>query len=192
VTDGARAEDELVLPADALVLLVGVAGSGKSTLAARLFSPNQVLSSDAYRAAVSGDRTDQSATTQAFRRLHAMLERRLAAGELTVIDATNVQGWARRQLLAVAARHRRPSVAVVLALPLEISLARNAARVEGRVPSSAVRRQDAFLRASLPRLREEGYASLVMLTDPDQVDRLALSPGFGGQRNVPKERHPAL
>ena len=192
MTDGPRPEEHLLLPSDALVLLVGAAGSGKSTLAARIFSPTQVLSSDAHRAAVSGDPTDQSATTQAFRRLHATLERRMAAGELTVIDATNVQGWARRQLLAVAARHGRPSVALVLALPLEVSLARNAARSEGRVPSSAVRRQDAFLRASLPRLREEGYASLVVLTEPEQVDRIAVGPGFGTQRNVPKERHPAL
>ncbi|MGH2463758.1 MAG: AAA family ATPase, partial [Candidatus Limnocylindria bacterium] len=81
----------LVVPPDALVLLVGAAGSGKSTLVARLFSAAQVLSSDAYRTTVSGDATDQSATTQAFRRLHATLERRMAAGELTVIDATNVQ-----------------------------------------------------------------------------------------------------
>lgn len=176
----------------ALVLLVGAAGSGKSTLAARLFSPAQILSSDAFRAAVSGDATDQSATGQAFGRLHAVVERRMAAGELTVIDATNVQAWARRRLLSVAARHGRPSVAVVLALPLEVSLARNAARTEGRVPSSAVRRQDAFLRASLPRLEEEGYSSMVVLTEPDQVERLTVGPGFQTQRNVPKERHPAL
>lgn len=192
MTDGPRPADALEVPPNALVLLVGTAGSGKSTLAARLFSPAQVLSSDAYRAAVSGDPTDQSATTQAFRRLHATLERRMAAGELTVIDATNVQGWARRQLLAVAARHRRPAVAVVLAIPLEVSLARNAARTEGRVPSSAVRRQDVFLRGSLARLREEGYASLAVLTEPDQVERLVVRPGLRTQRNAPKERHPAL
>jgi protein phosphatase len=182
----------LVVPPDALVLLVGAAGSGKSTLAARLFAPSAVLSSDAYRAAVSGDSTDQSATKGAFRRLHATLERRMAAGELTVVDATNVQGWARRRLLAVAERHGRPSVAVVLALPIEVSLARNAARTEGRVPSSAVRRQDAYLRASFSQLRDEGYASVVVLTEPEQVERLVVRPAFATQRNVPKERHPAL
>lgn len=192
MTDGPRPAEAVEVPPDALVLMVGAAGSGKSTLAARLFSPAQILSSDAYRAAVSGDPADQSATPQAFRRLHATLERRMAAGDLTVIDATNVQGWARRQLLAVAARHGRPAVALVLAIPLEVSLARNVARSERRVPSAAVRRQDRYLRASLPRLGEEGYASLVVLTDPDQVERLVVRPGFGRQRNVPKERHPAL
>ena len=164
----------LDLPPGALVVLIGPAGSGKSTLAARLFSSAEVLASDDYRAAVSGDAGDQSATGEAFDRLHDDLERRMASGDLTVIDATNVQGWARRPLLAAAARHRRQAVAVVLAPPLEISLARNAARTDRRVPPSAVRRQDRFLRASLPRLREEGYASVVVLTDPDQVERLEL------------------
>ena len=167
----------MVIPPDALVLLVGAAGSGKSTVAARLFPRSAVLSSDAYRAAVSGDATDQSVTKQAFRRLHATLERRMTAGELAVIDATNVQAWARRRLLAVAARHGRPAVCVVLAIPLEVSLARNAARTQGRVPSATVRLQDAFLRDSLPRLQDEGYARLVVLTDPDQVDRLTVRAG---------------
>jgi len=180
------------LPSGALVLLIGPAGSGKSTLAARHFSSAQILASDDYRAAVSGDARDQSATGQAFRLLHADLERRMAAGELTVIDATNVQGWARRRLLAAAARHRRPAVAMVLALPVEISLARNAARARGRVPPSVVRRQDGFLRSSLPRLGEEGYISVVVLTDPDQVERLEVGAGIRTQRNVPKERHPTL
>lgn len=159
----------LDLPPGALVVLIGPAGSGKSTLAAQHFSSAEVLASDDYRAAVSGD---QSVTGEAFGRLHAALERRMRAGELTVIDATNVQAWARRRLLAAAARHRRPTVALVLALPLEISLARNAARTDRRVPPSAVRRQDRFLRASLPKLGEEGYDAIAVLTDPDQVERL--------------------
>ena len=181
----------LDLPPGALVVLIGSAGSGKSTLAARHFSSAEVLASDDYRAAVSGDAGDQSVTDEAFGRLHADLERRTAAGELTVIDATNVQGWARRRLLAAAQRHRRPAIAVVLALPLEISLARNAARTDRRVPPTAVRRQDHFLRASLPRLEEEGYASVAVLTDPDQVERMDVR-RIPGITNVPKERHPTL
>ena len=178
----------LDLPADALVLLVGVAGSGKSTLAARLFPADAVLSSDAYRAAVSGDPADQAATDEAFELLQSDLDRRLEVGALTVVDATNVQAWARRELLAVAARHGRRVWAIVLALPLEVSLARNEARRERRVPARAIRRQDRFLRQSLPQLASEGYAAVVMLSDPDQVEALRIR----RQRNVPKERHPAL
>ncbi|MGH2463420.1 MAG: AAA family ATPase [Candidatus Limnocylindria bacterium] len=182
----------LDLPPGALVLMIGPAGSGKSTLAARHFSSAEILASDDYRAAVSGDATDQSATREAFRGLHADLERRLAGGELTVVDATNVQGWARRRLLEAAARHARPTVALVLALPLEIIQARNAGRAIGRVPSAAVKRQDGFMRSSLKRLEEEGYLSVVLLSDPGQVERLEVRRGFRTQRNVPKERHPTL
>jgi predicted kinase len=179
---------ELAIPDGALVLLIGAAGSGKSTLAARIFAPDEVLSSDAYREAVSGDPRDQTATEEAFDRLHADLDRRLAAGRLSVVDATNVQGWARRSLLAAAARHERAAVAVVLALPLEVSLAQNAARTSGRVPAGVVRRHDRDLRVSLPRLDEEGYATVVVLTEPGQVEALRIR----RQRNVPKERHPTL
>ena len=40
----------LTIAVPSLVLLVGPAGSGKSTLAGRLFSPDEILSSDALRA----------------------------------------------------------------------------------------------------------------------------------------------
>jgi predicted kinase len=176
------------VPGDALVLLVGAAGSGKSTLAARHFRPDEILSSDAYRALLAGDPADQSVTDQAFDALHADLDRRLAAGQRTVVDATSVQGWARRRLLAVAARHRRPAVAIVLALPLEVSLARNAARADRRVPASVVRRHDRQLRTALAGMPNEGFAAVVVLSDPADVDALEVRT----QRNVPKERHPTL
>jgi predicted kinase len=178
----------VTVPEDALVVLVGAAGSGKSTLAARHFRPDEILSSDTYRADIAGDPADQSVTDQAFAALHAELVRRLAAGQLTVVDATSVQAWARRQLLAAAARHRRPAVAIVLAIPLEISLARNAARTDRRVPASVIRRHDRHLRSALAAMPNEGFEALVVLTDPADVAALEVR----RQRNVPKERHPAL
>ena len=95
----------LDIPSDALVILVGAAGSGKSTLAARHFPADAILSSDRYREAVSGDASDQSATDEAFERLDSELDERLRAGTLTVVDATNVQPWARKRLLRVARAH---------------------------------------------------------------------------------------
>ena len=74
-----------------LVVLIGVSGSGKSTFARTHFAPTQVLSSDFFRGLVADDENDQSASRRRFDALHYVAGKRLAAGRLTVVDATNVQ-----------------------------------------------------------------------------------------------------
>ncbi len=127
----------LVLPDPSLVVLIGAAGSGKSTFAARHFAPDEILSSDALRAAISGDAADQSVNKAAFRALHAALDRRLRTGRLTVVDATNVTREARRALLDRAAAAGIPAVAIVLDLAPDLVLARNAARPDRVVPETS-------------------------------------------------------
>src|SRR5687767_3437484 len=124
----------LRLPTDALVMLIGVAASGKSTFAARHFAPTQVLSSDAMRAMITDDPHAQAATDDAFDLLHQLLAMRLRRGRRTVVDSTNVEGSARAELTAIARRHRRPVVAIVLDLPLRVALERNARRPKPRPP----------------------------------------------------------
>jgi predicted kinase len=160
----------LRLPADALVLLIGVAASGKSTFAARHFAPTEVLSSDAIRALITDDPHAQAATDDAFDLLHRLLAMRLRRGRLTVIDATNVEAWARAELLAVARRHRRPAVAIVLDLPLAAALARNLERPLPRPPASAIRRQHRWLTDSLASLPDEGFAAVHHLSTVADID----------------------
>lgn len=157
----------LALPEPCLVVLVGAAGSGKSTLAARLFAPDQVLSSDAYRGVVSGDESDQRASKVAFSILHRELEVRMAAHRTTVVDATNVSSYARRALLSRARRHGVPAVAIVLDLEPALVQARNAARNGRVVPSAAVQEQLAALARSLRRdeLAREGFAAVHRIAD---------------------------
>jgi predicted kinase len=125
------------IPDPSLVVLVGAAGAGKSTFAGRHFAADEVLSSDAFRALVSGDEADQRATRTAFSILHRQVVARLAAGRLVVVDATNVERHARRALLVRAAAAGVPAVAIVLALPETVVHARNAGR-SGRVVESDV------------------------------------------------------
>ena len=87
------------IPELSLVVLIGASGSGKSTFARTHFKPTEVISSDYCRGLVSDDETDQSATQDAFDVLHYITAKRLAAGRLTVIDATNVESHARKSLL---------------------------------------------------------------------------------------------
>jgi predicted kinase len=164
---------KLSVPGDALVLLIGPSGSGKSTFAARHFRPTEILSSDQMRAMVADDPNDQGATDAAFELLHTALTLRLARRRLTVIDATNVEGWARQAPLAIARRQRRPAVAIVLALPLEVCLARNLAREKPR-PAASIRRQYRWLTDSLGTLDADGFAATWTLRTEQEVDAVRL------------------
>jgi predicted kinase len=165
---------EIVLPEPSLVVLVGPAGSGKSTFAARHFAADEILSSDRYRAIVSGDEADQSATRAAFARLHRDLDRRLAGGRTSVVDATSVEPSARRTLLARAAAAGVPVIAIVFDLPADTVLARNAVRRPRTVDERVVRRHLDRLRTSLdgpdPMIEREGFALVVVLRDAAEVD----------------------
>ena len=116
------------IPELSLVVLVGVSGSGKSSFAARHFLPTEVLSSDFCRGLVSDDENDQAATPAAFDVLHYVAGKRLEAGRLTVVDATNVQPEARKPLVALAKKHHVLAVAIVLDVPEAVCTQRNAAR----------------------------------------------------------------
>ena len=159
----------LVLQPGTMVVLVGPSGCGKSTLAARHFAATQVLSSDGMRAVVADDPDDQTATEAAFELLHTALALRLARRRTTVVDATNVEAWARGRLLAVARRVGRPAAAVVLALPLEVCLARNLARADGR-PAAAIRRQHRWMVDSLATLGAEGFEAVCVLESVEAVE----------------------
>src|SRR6478672_7042812 len=119
---------DLGIPQLALVALVGVSGSGKSTFARSHFGRFEVVSSDFCRGLVSDDENDQAATTDAFDLLAYIVGKRLAAGRLTVVDATNVQPDARRSIVALAREHDVLPVAIVLDIPTEICVERNAGR----------------------------------------------------------------
>ena len=168
----------LSLPTDALVVLIGVSGSGKSTFAARHFRPTQVISSDALRALITDDAAAQGATDDAFDLLHRLLAMRLRRGRLTVVDATNVEAWARAELLALARRHRRPGVAIILDPPVATILERNAARSEPR-PRAALTRQARRLRDTLETLPDEGFRAVHHLASVEEVERVHVQVAVG-------------
>lgn len=159
----------LTVPALSLVVLVGVSGSGKSTFAARHFGPFETLSSDFCRGLVSNDVTSQDATAAAFDVLHHIAGKRLDAGLLTVVDATNVQPTARKALVALARAHDVLPVAIVLDVPEQVCLERNAARTDRSLPTHAIRRQRDQLRRSLRGLGREGFRHVHVLHG-DEVD----------------------
>lgn len=165
----------------ATVLLVGAAGSGKSTFASRWFPAPAIISSDAIRAAVTGDVENQAANARVFAIVHRTLERRLAAGLGSVVDATNLTAAGRRALLDRSAGAAVPAFAIVFALPGELVQRRNAERRDRQVPRHVVARHLAAVERLLAvgSLDREGYERVVVVRRPDDVDglRLVLSGG---------------
>jgi protein phosphatase len=163
----------LRIPALSLVFLIGPSGSGKSTLAKRLFHPSEVLSSDAFRGMVRNDENDMSATADAFAALHFILEKRLAAGLLTVIDATNVKDFDRASLLAVARKYHVIPVAIVLDVSIEICLQHNAQRPDRAGSRAWVIGQHGALRRSLrggtKALEKEGFRYVYVLDNEARI-----------------------
>lgn len=165
----------ITLPTRGVIVLVGAAGSGKSTLAARLFAPDEVLASDAFRARISGDERDQRVTGAAFRALGRALDRRLAAGQRAVIDATNLRPAERRPWLRAARTHGVPAVAIVLHLPHRD--VRRQGRTRARVVDPAVvdRHLDSMARLSTAggaALRDEGFDVVLWLTSAEEARAL--------------------
>jgi len=167
--------NELAIPELSLVVLVGVTGSGKSTFARARFKPTEVISSDFCRGLVADDENDQSATPAAFELLHHIAGMRLAAGRLTVIDATNVQPEARRELIVLAREHDVLPVAIVLDLPEKLCAERNADRPDRDFGAHVLRRQRGQLRRGLSGLRREGFRTVHVLRTPEEVDAAAIT-----------------
>jgi protein phosphatase len=160
----------LTIPELSLVVLVGASGSGKSTFARRQFKPTEVISSDFCRGLVADDENDQSATDDAFAVLHFIARRRLAAGRLTVIDATNVQPESRRPLVEIAREYHCLPVAIVFNLPERLCEERNATCPDRQFGPHVIRRQAQQLRRSLRGLQREGFRNVYVLFSPEQVD----------------------
>ena len=159
------------IPEPSLVLLIGPSGSGKSTFAHKHFKATEILSSDFCRGLVSDDETDQAATADAFEVLRFIAAKRLAAGKLTVIDATNVQVEARKPLVALAREYHYLTVALVFNMPAKLCQDRNEARPDRNLKPHVIRQQSQQLRRSLRNLKREGFRNFVyVMSTPEVVE----------------------
>src|SRR5512146_563064 len=154
---------KISIPELSLVVLVGASGSGKSTFARKHFLPTEVLSSDWCRGLVADDENDQAATPDAFEVLHFSAAKRLAAGRLTVVDATNVQPESRKPLVSLARQYHCLPVAIVLNLPERICAERNASRPDRNFSNHVIRQHVQEMRRSIRRLDREGFRHVHIL-----------------------------
>lgn len=159
----------ITIPELSMVVLIGPSGCGKSSFAREHFKPTEVLSSDFCRGLVSDNENDQTVTSDAFDVLHYVARKRLTAGRLTVVDATNVQPDARKPLVALAREFHVLPVAIVLNLPEKLCHERNQSRQDRQFGPHVVRNQSQQLRRSIRGLEREGFRHVFTMSSPEEV-----------------------
>ncbi|WP_071659890.1 polynucleotide kinase-phosphatase, partial [Streptomyces humi] len=107
--------------------------------------------------------------------LHYIAGKRLAAGRRTVVDATSVQQDSRRQLIDLARQYDVLPVAIVLDVPEEVCVERNAARRDrADLPRRVVQRHIRELRRSLRHLEREGFRKVHVLRGVEEIESAAV------------------
>src|SRR5207249_11292103 len=94
---------------------------------------------------------------------------------LTVVDATNVQPDARKQLVAVAKEYDVLPVAIVLDVAESVCVARNATRPHRDFGAHVIRRQRDQLRRGLRGLHREGFRTVHTLRGEDEIAGASIS-----------------
>jgi alkanesulfonate monooxygenase SsuD/methylene tetrahydromethanopterin reductase-like flavin-dependent oxidoreductase (luciferase family)/predicted kinase len=154
------------IPRPALVLLIGPSDSGKTTWAGGHFAGNEVVSSDALRAAVGSGEGDLDASVDAFAVLDAIVAARLRRGLTTVIDTLGLDADRRAAALALGRAAGLPVLAVRFSTALDVCRARNRLR-DRPVPAPVLRTQ--FTKSASLDLSADGF-DLVLTVDTGSAE----------------------
>ncbi|MDE7098519.1 MAG: polynucleotide kinase-phosphatase [Ruminococcus sp.] len=162
------------IPEFCLVALIGGTSSGKSTFAKKHFLSTEILSSDFFRGIVSDDENNQNISGQAFDLLFYAANKRLDNMKLTVIDATNVQQSARKQVLEVAREQNVHAVAIVLNMPESLMQERNKARSDRNLPERVISQHCRDVKRSIKGLKREGFRFVYVINSPEQLENVEI------------------
>jgi predicted kinase len=138
-----------------VVVLVGLPGSGKSSWAARKGLPT--LSSDAMRATLADDATNQTIHKQVFQALRYLLRQRIALGRpVTCVDATHLTPRERRPYFRLQGCRVE---AVYFNTPLAVCLERNSQR-DRVVPAEVIERMAGIM---VKPTKAEGFHRVLVM-----------------------------
>jgi protein phosphatase len=157
------------IPELCIVALIGISGSGKSTFAKAHFKPTEVLSSDYFRALVSGDENNQAVSEQAFDALYYVARKRLELGLLTVIDATNVQSDARKEIIKLAKEQNIHAAAIALDVPEQLCRERNEKRQDRNFGAHVIAKQSQQMKRSLKYMKKDVFRFVYTLQSEDDI-----------------------
>jgi predicted kinase len=159
---------KVTLPRRTLLVLCGPAGCGKSTFAAPRFLPTEIVSSDACRAMICDDDTNQRVNHETFNLFHYIIDKRLRLGRFTVADSTALHAFARRRLLDQAHRSGYSASLLIFNAALQTCLARDLLRPRS-VGEQIVQYHLGLLQQTLLAAPQEGWDQLYVL-DEDAME----------------------
>ncbi len=155
---------KISVPRRTLLVLCGPAGCGKSTFAARRFLPTEIVSSDACRAMISDDDTNQGVNYETFNLFHYIINIRMRLGRFIVADSTALQPFARRRLLDQA--HRSGYIACLLIFNVSLETCRARDRLRPRsVGEQVLQYHFGLLQQTRPAAPQEGWDQLYVLDE---------------------------
>ncbi|HWO95039.1 MAG TPA: polynucleotide kinase-phosphatase [Bacillus sp. (in: firmicutes)] len=185
-------KNEILLPHAGIVLLVGPSNSGKTTFLQKwveqgVVKPSEVVSSDQFRLLVGdtdfiewGNRPKDEAdvlfgdyqliSEKAFEAMDSMIETRAQLGKLTVIDATHLYSEDRKKYMDMAKKYHVPSMVIVLDIPEEILIERDAERDFPRGKRRIKQQVQTFLK-NKRFIKKEGFRHQYVLKH-DQIDQV--------------------
>jgi len=162
----------ITIPRRTLLVLCGPAGCGKSTFAAQRFLRTEIISSDACRAMICDDETNQGVNRETFNLFHYIIEKRLSLGRFTVADSTALQPFARRRLLDQARRAGYNACLLIFNVSLETCLARDRLRARS-VGEQVVQYHFGLLQKTLIDAPGEAWDMLFVL-DEDEMEMVEI------------------
>lgn len=163
------------LPDPSLVFLLGARGSGKSTFARRFFDPSEVVSLEECRKRVGDDLAGHTPNAAAMTLFYTIIESRLDAGRLVVVDADNTNVETRKSLVSLARKHHLFAVAIALQIDERICIERNAARSDCLVSPYEVKRATEAVRKVVETYAREGIREVHVLSTPEAVNEAVVS-----------------
>lgn len=161
---------KIEIPEFCLVALIGATSSGKTSFAKKHFLPTEILSSDFFRGMVCDDETNQNISSDAFELLYFAAEKRLRNMKFTVIDATNIQQNARKQVIHLAKEQNVHAAAIVLDLPADIIHERNRSRPERNFPKRVIEQHCREVKRCIKGLKREGFRFVYVIKSLAQLE----------------------
>lgn len=162
------------LPELCVVAMVGASSSGKSSFAHKHFKPTEILSSDFFRGMICDDEGSKTVSAEAFDLLYYAANKRLDNQKLTVIDATNIQRDARKQVITLAREQDVYAAAIVLDLPENILQERNLARPERNLPARVIKNHCRDVKNSIKYLKQEGFRYIYVINSLEQLENVEI------------------